>query len=126
MKHFTVREDTFKTRKFCLKSMGLLVPRCNFQEMVSTKQPIVYLGYKHYLNVMVSCARSCMGRLFGGVDCLQAQIIRVKCNKRKESMSLENTKLVETYTHRHKQDTIYVLLLQWSVCIMSALPRSRM
>ena len=32
--------------------------------MVNTKQPTVYLGYKRCLNMMVSCARSCLGALF--------------------------------------------------------------
>ena len=65
--------------------------------MVNTKQPTVYLGFKHHINMMLSCVRSCMGTAFEGVDCLQAHTIRAKCNKCKESLLLESTNHVEMY-----------------------------
>ena len=65
--------------------------------MVNAKQPTVYLGYKHHLNMMVSCERSCMSTAFERADCFQAQIVRAKCIKCKESVFLGNTNLVETY-----------------------------
>ena len=47
--------------------------------------------------MMMSYVRSRMSTEFEGVDCLQVKIISVKCNRCKESMSLENTNHVETY-----------------------------
>ena len=38
-----------------------------------------------------------MGTAFETVDCFETQIIRAKYNKRKESVSLENTNHVERY-----------------------------
>ena len=46
---------------------------------------------------MVSCERSYMSTEFEGADCLQMKIIKAKCNKCKEYMSLENTNHVEIY-----------------------------
>ena len=48
-------------------------------------------GYKHHLNMMVSCVRFCMGAEFERVVYLQTQIIRVICSKCQESVTLENT-----------------------------------
>ena len=64
--------------------------------MVNTKQPSVYLGNRHRLNMKVPCAMSCMGTKFEGVYYLQPQKISANCNKCKESVSQENTNYVET------------------------------
>ena len=68
--------------------------------MANTKQPTVYFGYKHCLNMMVLCIRSCTGKAFDGTDYFHAQIIRAKCCKCKASVLLEN--IFDTL--RRKQD----------------------
>ena len=58
---------------------------------------------------MLLCIRSHISTSFEGTDCLQAQIIRTKCNKCKESVSLENTNNVETYVVHADANKIKVI-----------------
>ena len=58
---------------------------------------------------MVSYIGSCAGTAFEGVDWLKAQIIRVKCNKCKESVSLEKTNHVERYVIHTDANKIKVM-----------------
>ena len=91
--------------------------------MASTKQPTFYLVFKHHLNMMVSCVRSCMGTVFEGVDCLQTQIISAKCNKCKISASLGNSNHVEIYVVHIKSNKIKIrcnfcngMFESWNFC----------
>ena len=58
---------------------------------------------------MVSCISPWIGTTFEPVDCLQANIIRAKCNKCKDSVSLQNTNHVQTYVVHEDSNKIKVL-----------------
>ena len=59
--------------------------------------------------MMVSCVKSCKGTIFKGVDCLHAHIMRAKCNKWKESLTLDNANHVETYVVHIEANIIKVM-----------------
>lgn len=59
--------------------------------------------------MIVSCKRSCMGAAFEGGDCVLVQIIREKCNRSKEYVSLENTNHVEAYVVHKDANKIRVM-----------------
>ena len=78
--------------------------------MLNTKKPTRYLGCQHRLNLMVSCAKSFMGKTFERVDCLHVQIIWAKCSKYKESVSLKNTDHLATSVAHIDTKKIQVML----------------
>ena len=47
--------------------------------------------------MIVSCVSTGMDTVSEKEDCLQSKIVRAKCNKYKESVSLKNTNHVQTY-----------------------------
>ena len=59
--------------------------------------------------MMVSCVRPYMVETVERVNYIHAQIIRAKCNRCKESVSIENTNHVETYMAKMDASMIKVM-----------------